>query len=78
MSVIMDAINNKSVNDPSDALIFFIIAASWFAMFIYAKLFLPVKLIKVDDDAMTIELKKEAYAKEFVALNTATILNDKN
>lgn len=78
MSVIIDAINNKSVNNPSDALIFFIIAASWFAMFIYAKLFLPVKLIKVDDDAMTIELKKEAYAKEFVALNTATILNDKN
>ena len=78
ISVIMDATNNKSVNDPSDALIFFIISVSWFAMLIYAKIFLPVKLKKVDDDAMIIKIKNEAYAKEFVALNIATILNDKN
>jgi hypothetical protein len=80
ISVIMDATNNKSVNDLLDALIFFIISVSWFAMLIYAKLFLPVKLKKVDDDAMIIEIKNEAYAKEFVALNIAktTILNDKN
>ena len=78
MSVTIDAINKKLVNDYSDALIFFIISLSWFATFIYAKLFLPVKLLKLDDDAMTIEIRNVTYAKEFVALNTAIIVNDKN
>jgi hypothetical protein len=66
------------VDDTFYALLFLMISISWFVILIKAHLLLPVKLIKVDDQTLTIEIRNTAYAKEFINLNNGITLNDKN